>query len=287
MVPQIINRIAPSFIYFLDHKMLKNGQAFVNVDSGHLSFKEDPSFPNKTIFASQYRQFVSDYSIQGANIPSGVYINNNFIGKNVSGLKIDYEMGRIMFDDNVSKNINNIKCSYAFKEYNIYYNESQDEEIIFDAKYQVKPSNINGQNPSLEYSQIVYPAIFVKSQYNEHVPFAFGGEKELQMDLRAIYLADSQYLLDAGMSIASELVHKYFPVLYPKDMPFNVFGDYKSYNFNYLNLCSAYSQTGSLMAMINSVKISKFSSKTNNIVGNGIYGGFADFSIKYMAGVTS
>jgi hypothetical protein len=41
------------------------------------------------------------------------------------------------------------------------------------------------------------------------------------------------------------------------------------------------------MAMINSVKISKFSSKTNNIVGNGIYGGFADFSIKYMAGVTS
>lgn len=282
MIPQIINRIAPSFVYFLDHKMLKNGQAFVNVNSGSLSYKEDPNFYSKKIYASQYRQFVSDYSVGNVNIPSGIYINNTFISKNTSGLKIDYEMGRVMFDSNFSNNIQNMKCSFAYKEYNIYYNEGQDEEIIFDTQYQSRPYNISNENPSLEYNQVVYPAIFVKTQYTEQVPFAFGGTKELQMDLRAIYLADSQYLLDAGMSIASELVHKYFPVLHPKDMPFNVYGDYKANNFNYLNLCSMYSQTGSLMAMVDSVKISKFSNKANNIIGNGIYGGFADFSIKYM-----
>jgi hypothetical protein len=282
MVPQIINRIAPSFVYFLDHKILKNGEAFVNVNSGSLGHKEDPSFANKTVYASQYRQFVSDNSIIGANIASGVFINNNFINKGTSGLKIDYEMGRAIFDNNVPNLINNIKCSYAYKEYNIYYNEEQDEQIIFDAKYQVRPSNINGSNPVLEYNEVVYPAIFVKTQYSEHVPFSFGGTKELQMDLRAVYIADSQYLLDAGISIASELTNSYFPVLQPKDMPFNFYGDYKNNNFNYLNLCSTYSQTGSLMAMVNSVKISKFSSSTNKLIGNGTYGAFADFTIKYM-----
>lgn len=282
MTPQIINRIAPSFVYFLDNETLKKGNAFVNVNSGILKYTNDPGFPNKVIYSSQYRQFVSDNSILGANIPSGVYINNTFTNKDTDGLKIDYEMGRIMFNENVSKNISNITCSYAYKEYNIYYSEGQDEQIIFDAKYPVRPQNINNQNPILEYDQITYPAIFIKTQYNEHVPFAFGGTKELQADLRAIYLADSQYLLDAGLSIASELTSRYFPVLYPKDMPFNVYGDYKNSNFNYLNLCSMYSQTGHLMALIESVKISKFSTSANKLIGNNLYGGFADFTVKYM-----
>lgn len=282
MTPQIINRIAPSFIYFLDHKTLKNGNAFLNVTNGNLKNSNDPNFPNKTVYASQYRQFVADNSIPNANIASGVNIGSSFIPKNTSGLKIDYDMGRAIFDDSVSQNIQNMTCSYAYKEYNIYYNENQDEQIIFDTKYESRPYSVNGENLILNYDQVVYPAIFVKTQYNEHVPFAFGGTKELQADIRAIYFADSQYLLDAGISIASELTNKYFPVLYPKDMPFNIYGDYKNNNFNYLNLCSSYSQTGSLMAMVNSVKISKFSTSANKLIGNNLYGGFADFTVKYL-----
>lgn len=282
MTPQIINRIAPSFIYFLDHQTLKVGQAFVNINSGSLFSKQDPNFPNKSVYASQYRQFVADNSVANANIPSGVFVNNSLVLKNTSGLKIDYEMGRAIFDNAVSSNIQNIKCSYAYKEFNTYYNEGQDEQIIFDSKYQVRPYDVNGNNPPLEYDQITYPAIFVKTQYSERLPFAFGGTKELQIDLRAIYLADSQYLLDAGISIASEMVHMYFPILYPKDMPFNIYGDYKDSNFNYLNLCSFYSQTGSLMAIVDSVKISKFATSANKLIGNNVYGAFADFTVKYL-----
>jgi hypothetical protein len=282
MTPQIINRIAPSFVYFLDHKILKNGKAFVNVNSGSMAAKQDPAFTNKTIYASQYRQFVSDNSIIGANIPSGIFSNSQHILRGTSGLHIDYEMGRAIFDNSVSQNLSNIKCSFAYKEYNIYYNESQDEELIFDAKYQVRPEVINSSNSILEYNQVVYPAIFIKTQSSQHVPFSFGGVKELRMNLRAIYLADSQYLLDGGISIASELTNSYFPALHPKDMPFNVYGDYKGNNFNYLNLCSIYSQTGSLMAMIDSVSISKFAPSVNKMIGNNFYGAFADFSIRYM-----
>lgn len=281
MIPQLINKIIPSFIYFLDHSTLQNGRAYKNIISGSLAAANDPSLPDKAIYGSPYRQFVSDYSVIGANIPSGVVVNSMFVEKGVSGLKMDYEMGRAIFDSPLSSNTN-VTCSYAFKDYNIYYNENQDEQIIFDAKYDVRPSYVGGNNPILKYNQIVYPAIFIKTQYSEHVPFAFGGARELQADIRAIYLSDSQYLLDAGVSIASELTHKYFPILHPSDMPFNLYGDYKRENFNYLNLCSVYSQTGSLMAIVDSVKISKFSPQVNRLVGDGCYGGFADFTIKYI-----
>lgn len=281
MNPQFLNRISPSFTLFLDHEMLHKGQAFTNINSGSMQPKQDPNFPDKTIYSTPYRQFVSDYSINGANIASGINVGNVFLNKGSSGLYIDYDMGRAILNGSVSKNIANINLNYAYKEYNIYYNESQDDTLIFEAKYPVRPP-ING-NLNLEYNQITYPAIFVRTQYFQNRPFAFGGLDTSVVEVRTIFLADSSYLLDAGMSIAADMFNKNFPVLYPKDMPFNIYGDYKNnINFNYLNLCSQYSQTGSLMAMVNDVKISRFAPSVNKLIGNNSYGAFADFTIHFI-----
>lgn len=284
MVPQFLNRIAPSFTHFIDHEMLRKGSAYINVNSGNLYNTQDPNFPNKTIYASPYRQFVSDYSINGAFIPSGISVGNTFNPKGANGLSVDYELGRVLLDNSISPSLQNVKCSYAYKEYNVYYTESQDDTLIFEAKYPVRPTDSLGSDAKqpLSYDQLTYPAIFIKTQYTENVPFAFGGLDESIVDVRAIFLADSPYLLDAGVSIATDMGRKYFPVLYPKDMPFNMFGDYKSNNYNYLNLCSHYSQTGSLMAMVSSVTISRFAPSVNKLIGNNSYGAFADFTLSYV-----
>jgi len=280
MDPQFLNKIAPSFTLFLDHEILYKGNAYTNVISGKTYSKQDPNFPDKTIYAAPYRQFVSDHSVIGANIPSGASIGQTFINKMSSGLYIDYDMGRAILNGNVSKNLNNVTLNYAYKEYNIYYNESQDDTLIFEAKYPVRPSI---DNHDLEYNQITYPAIFVRTQNFQNRPFAFGGLDTSHLEIRTMFLADSPYLLDAGMSIAADMFNKYFPVLYPKDMPFNVYGDYKNnINYNYLNLCGQYSQTGSLMANIADVKISRFAPSVNKLIGNNCYGAFADFSIEYI-----
>lgn len=283
MQPQILNRVAPSFVYFIDHKMLAKGNAFINVQSGSLFSSSDPNYPNKKIYASPYRQFVADNSINGANIPSGVLVGNSFNSKGSNGLAIDYDKGRILFNNNY--NPASVKCSYAYKEYNVYYNESQDEQLVFEAKYPVRPTDYSSEasNKGLLYDQLTYPAIFVKTQYNENFPFAFGGLDETQVDIRCIFLADSTYLLDAGVSIASDLARTYFPILHPKDMPFNMYGDYKNnINYNYLNLCSQYSQTGSLMALVDTVSISKFAPSVNKMIGNNSFGAFADFTVKFI-----
>jgi len=283
MQPQILNKIAPSFVYFIDHKMLAKGNAFVNIQSGSLFSSSDPNYPDKKIYASPYRQFVADHSINGANIPSGIYVNNALQTKGTNGLSIDYDKGRVLTNSTISSS--NIKCSYAYKEYNVYYNESQDEQLVFEAKYPVRPTDFNSSasNNGLLYDQLTYPAIFIKTQYNENKPFAFGGLDETQIDIRCIFLADSTYLLDAGVSIASDLARTYFPILHPKDMPFNIYGDYKNnINYNYLNLCSQYSQTGSLMALVDTVSISKFAPSVNKMIGNNSFGAFADFTVKFL-----
>jgi hypothetical protein len=281
MNPQFLNLISPSFTLFLDHEILYKGGGFINVNSGIMQPKQDPNFPDKTIYATPYRQFVSDYSINGANIPSGINIGSQFIPKNSSGLYIDYDMGRAILNGSVSKTLNNININYAYKEYNIYYNESQDDTLIFEAKYPVRPSQDHELN--LEYNQITYPAVFVRTQFFQNQPFAFGGLDTSNIEIRAMFLADSPYLLDAGMSISADMSKKYFPVLNPKDMPFNVYGDYKNnINYNYLNLCSQYSQTGSLMALIDNVSISRFAPSVNKLIGNNAYGAFADFSVQFV-----
>jgi hypothetical protein len=284
MIPQFLNRIAPSFTHFIDHEILRKGSAYINVNSGNLYNTQDPNFSNKTIYASPYRQFVSDYSINGANIPSGVYINNTFNPKTTGGLYIDYELGRAIFNNTLSTSLASVKCSYAYKEYNVYYTESQDDTLIFESKYPVRPNDSLGSDAKtpLSYDQLTYPAIFVKTQYTENQPFAFGGLDESIVNIRTIFLADSPYLLDAGVSIATDMARKYFPVLHPKDMPFNIYGDYKNQNYNYLNLCHQYSQTGSLMALVSSVTISKFAPSVNKLVGNNSYGAFADFTLSYV-----
>jgi hypothetical protein len=282
MTPQFINRIVPSFKLFIDHEMLDRGNAYVNITSGKLYNTSDPHFPDKTIYSSPYRQFVSDSSILGANIPSGVYINNTFTPRGSGNLRIDYDLGRGIFDSSISKSLPSVSCSYAYKEYNVYYAESQDESLIFDAKYPVRPTDLAGNTNTdpLEYSELTYPCIFIKTQYTENVPFSFGGLDESEVDIRCIFLADSPYLLDAGISIASDMGRKYFPILYPVDMPFNIYGDYKYSNFNYLNLCGNYSKTGILMALVESVKISKFAPSANKLIGQNTYGAFADFTVR-------
>lgn len=282
MKPQFINQITPSFIHFLDHELLARGSAYTNI-SGALYTSSDPDLKGCSLYASPYRQFVSDSSIVGANIPSGIYVNGSFRAKNTSGIFIDYGMGRAGTVGATS--FSNVTCAYAYKDYNIYYAESQDETLIFETKYPVRPEDFRGNtsNTALPFDSTPYPAVFVKIQWGDNVPYAFGGQDESFLEMRCIFLADSPYLLDAGLSIATDSARKVFPMLHLNDLPFNQYGDLKTGTvFDYNALCAQYSVTGSLWAIIDSVKISKFTPAANKIIGNNVYGGFADFMIKYV-----
>ena len=113
-----ITNLMSSFYLWLDHEILTRGEAFINY-SGKLYNSPDPNFPNNSVYGAPFRQWVYDSSVPSVNIPSGVFVNGNYMARGVSGLNIDFNKGRAILNNGI--NFNNVTARYSFKEYSIYY----------------------------------------------------------------------------------------------------------------------------------------------------------------------
>jgi hypothetical protein len=274
MKASYITNLMSSFYLWLDHEILSHGEAFIN-NSGLLYPSLDPNFPNSKIYSSPFRQWVYDSSISNTNIPSGVIVNNNFISRGVSGLNIDFNKGRVIFNSNYVNN--NITLNYSFKEYNLYYTDEKEEKLLFEKAYNITPKASQAIS-GLGYLDNPYPCIFIKHRMGENVPFAFGGEDSTETMVRCIVLASNSFSLDGLISILSDSARKVFPLLSPEDFPFNYFGDFKSgNNFNYINLCK--NQPPSNFVYIDKVTVSKLDEIDNAKINKKCVAALIDFDL--------
>jgi hypothetical protein len=268
-----IHNLMSSFYLWLDHEILSRGEAFVNY-SGKLYNSSDPNFPNSSTYSSPFRQWVYDSSISGVKIPSGVFINNTFLPKNTSGLAIDYNKGRIIFNNNLL-NSNNITQQFSFKEFNLYYTDEREEKLLFEKAYSSVPKT-NQITGGLGYLDIPYPCIFIKHRSSENNPFAFGGQDKTQTLLRCIALAPNSFLLDGLISILNDSSRKTFPLLSANDFPFNYLGDFKFNTFfDYLQLCGQIQDR----IYIDRVTVSKLDEVENAKINKKVVAALIDFEV--------
>lgn len=268
-----VNNLMSSFYLWLDHEVLDRGEAFINY-SGRLYNSPDPNFPDSSVYGAPFRQWVYDSSIPNVNIPSGVFINGNYIARGTSGLNLDFNKGRAIISGNASSNVT---ASYSFKEYNIYYTDEREEKLLFEKAYNITPkvSQITG---TLGYLDTPYPCIFIKHRVGENIPFAFGGQDSTETSLRCIVLASNSFSLDGLISILSDSARKVFPVFPPQDFPFNYFGDFKTgTSFNYINLCK--NQPQSSLVHIDRVTVSKLDEIDNAKINKKCVGALIDFEL--------
>ena len=270
------NELSASFMMFIDHEICYNAEGFVNVVSGSLYPSIDPAFNNYTIYQSDYRQWVSDSSISGAGgiVASSINNANTVINKSQSGLKIDYGMGRVFLEDSFPKNLTSLSASFARKEFNLFLTAKDETQLLMN-----DPNYYKEFTSGLDKSVEPYPLIYVKNFYSENNPFAFGGMDESEYEFRCLILSDNAFKLDAVNSALQDSARKNFPVFASSDLPFNIFGDFKSgiADYNYFNYCERY---GDRFAYIDAVKVSKFDEKLNKIIKDGDWGGFIDCKIK-------
>jgi hypothetical protein len=269
-----ITNLMSSFYLWIDHEILYKGEAFTNY-SGKLYSSPDPNFPTNSIYSSPFRQWVYDSSIPNANIPSGVFINGNYLARGGSGLNIDFNKGRAILNNGISST--NVTANYSFKEYNIYYTDEREEKLLFEKAYNITPkvTQITG---GLGYLDTPYPCIFIKHRMGENVPFAFGGEDSTKTMVRCIVLGYNSFSLDGVISILSDSARKVFPVLNPDTFPFNYFGDFKSSNnFNYINLCQ--NQPPSSLVYIDRVTVSKLDEVNNAKINKKCVAALIDFEL--------
>ena len=268
-----INNLMSSFYLWLDHEVLERGEAFINY-SGKLYTSPDPNFPNMQVYGAPFRQWVYDSSVTNANIPSGIFVNGNYVTRGVSGLNIDFNKGRAIISGSTS---NNVTASYSFKEYNIYYTDEREEKLLFEKAYNITPK-VTQVTGALGYLDVPYPCIFIKHRMGENIPFAFGGEDSTQTMIRCIVLASNSFSLDGLISILSDSARKVFPVFGPQDFPFNYVGDFKSSNsFNYKTLCQ--SQPQSSLVYIDRVTVSKLDEIDNAKINKKCVAALIDFEL--------
>lgn len=269
---QFDNLLVPSFIYWFDHKLLDKGEAYTNHTS--MFYRNSCKYPSTVAYSSPFKQFVADSSITGANIPSGMYLNGNFIPRGTSGVKIDFENGRFLCNSNVTGSVSG---SYAIKDFNVYYTSESEEKLLFNTKYSLNPKT-HQELTGLAEGTKTFPAIYIKYEPSENEGFAFGGMDSTNPIFRAIVLSDSSFKLDAACSIFRDTNSTCFGILSATEMPFNIYGDYKS-GYNYTTLAD---KSGLDLAFIEKVKVKKFTEDMNLSVNGSCVGAFIDFNVEIL-----
>ena len=270
MKVQLDNILMSSMLMWMDHVILKKGEAYKNFSSQF--YPVTNIYNGFYTYGLPFKQVVCDSSISGANILSGVYVNNNFktIGQNnLTG--ISPQNGQVYFTS--GQGVSTISGNYAVKDFNLYLTNQPEEEILFESQYQARPKTT--QTPTgLAIEAITYPCVFLKNNGGINQPFAFGGQDNTQISVRAVVMADNMFNLDALCSILKDTARDYVPLI---NSPFNNFGGLNSGHYNYDSLTQNI-DVGVNGFYISEVNVSKIFANLN-AKNNQVFPAFIDFTL--------
>jgi len=274
MKPQFIHSATTSFFLWFDNYLIKKGEAFSNKTGKLYHYADDRLDPRFETFGSPYKQWVTDSSISGANIPTGIFING--VQKNRSdGIIFDFDNGRIL-SSGISQN-DFVTGSFAVKDFNIYFTNETEEDLLIDRKFVANPRVYSPQENYVNPYDAVIPAIFLSSSTVKNDPFSFGGEDTTKILMKAVILAENSYQLEGILSIFADSKQSVFPTIPFEAHPITEYGDLKSGFYSYEALKSQY-QNNQLF-FVNDVDTSKLSDKSSKSLTNDLYVGFIDFEI--------
>lgn len=276
MIPQFQHKVMTSFLLWFDNHLLQKGQAYSN-QTGQLYYFDDSRLPDPyKAYSSPHKQWVTDSSISGSVNP---VIPTEFEGLGRSdGLVFDFENGRIIETGGAFGESEVLTGTFAVKDFNVYLSNETEEDLILESNFQL--NSRYGDSPSgiKPYDQVV-PAIFINNEDTQNVPFAFGGEDQTRMSIKAVVLAENSYQLDGVLSIFADSRHKNVTLIPFSGYPITEYGDIKNGYFDYKALVNSYKGTEEPL-YIENVTTSKLSSSFSKKQAIGdLKIGFIDFDV--------
>ena len=275
MKAQFQHNLTSSFFMWFDNFLLTKGEAYTN-KTGEFFYYDDTLIDSDyTVFGSPYKQWVSDSSIDGAKVPTGVYVNGNLSGR-ADGIVLDFDNGRALAAG--ASSTDTVTGSFAVKDFNIYFTNDTEDDLIIENKYVV-----NSRVPSGPYTYItpyddVAPAIFLAASTLENKPFALGGMMDTVVLMKAVVISDDPYKLDGALSIFGDSVNEVIEPIPMSGFPYTELGDLKGDSYNYTGVKEGYA--GETPYFVDKVRTSKLSDRARKAVANELYIGFIDFDVQ-------
>jgi hypothetical protein len=272
MKPVFQHDLSTSFILWFDHYLLDKGEAYYNTTGEFFNYNDSRVPSTHEVFGSAYKQFVSDSSITGANVASGVYVNSVWTPQG-TGCRLDYNNGRVL-TTGVADSAT-VTGSFAVKDFNVYFVNEAEEDLIIERKY--KPtSDFPSSNTRIDPYDYTVPAIFINMENAQNDPWAFGGFDKTRTAVKAVVISDDMYKLDGVLSVFADSRNEAFKIIPFEAHPHNEWGDLKSPPYNYTGLAAA---SGEGLFYVDRVFASKLSERSKEALQTNLFVGFLDFDI--------
>ena len=278
MKPTFSHNVVNSFFLWFDHFLMTKGEAYKTFTTKLYNYTDARLGGDKVVYGSPYKQWVYDKSITGATIPTGFTINGSIVPTGTSGMKIDFENGRIIFNSGVSTNLN-ITGTYSVKEVNSYVTDQPEDNLIIENKY-VTNSRFTVTEDYIPPYNPVTPCIFASIETAHNTAFAFGGEDETKCIVKLVAFCENLYQLDGLLSIFGDSYNEFFSLIPMTGHPLGEFNEIKTgvypTGYDYNNLSNAYNSQKMFISHVETSKIRDSVLKELNPI---LHIGFLDFEI--------
>ena len=209
--------IISSFKEFLHFSLVKELEAFRNVNAPLFLTNPARKFYGKDVYGSPYAQWLYDSSISGAQIPSGV----GSLNRGVSGLSIDFKNGRVLVNSGVPITGS---VPVSLPDFNIYVTTTPIQKIFMENKFEYAPY-LKAPTSAIKADSIIAPCIFVSYTSTENKPFQLGGVESTNFSIQVAVFADNLHHLMGVQKIIRDMSDRVFPTL--SLTPFNELNDLK------------------------------------------------------------
>jgi hypothetical protein len=279
MKPTFTHNVINSFFLWFDNFLMTKGDAYKTYTTKLYNYEDPRLGGDKVVYGSPYKQWVYDKNITGATIPSGFTINNQFVSTGTSGMKIDFDNGRIIFNSGVSTGLN-VTGTYSVKEVNSYITDQPEDNLIIENKFVTNSRFTVSENYIAPYNPVT-PCIFASIETAHNTAFAFGGEDETKCIIKVVAFCENLYQLDGVLSIFGDSYNEIFSIIPMTGHPLGEFNEMKTgaypTGYDYKNLSNAYNSQTLFISHVETSKIRDSVIKELNPI---LHIGFLDFEIK-------
>ena len=278
MKPTFSHNVINSFFLWFDNFLMTKGEAYKTYTTKLYNYSDARLGGNKVVYGSPYKQWVYDNNVPNTTIPSGFTIDNIFTPTGTSGMKIDFDNGRIIFNSNVSTGLN-ISGTYSVKEINSYITDQPEDNLIIENKY-VTNSRFTVTETYIAPYNPVTPCIFASMETAHNTAFAFGGEDETKCIIKLVAFCENLYQLDGILSVFGDSYKEVFNLIPMTGHPLGEFNELKTgvytTGYDYSVLSRAYSSQQMFISHVETSKIRDSVLKELNPI---LHIGFLDFEV--------